>query len=205
MQTQHVHNLLPDFVNKTLDNALHHEVSEHLDACPECRAEAERVGEVFRSIQSLQFEQPPVGYFSNVLPRIRERAEHDERFAWLKNPLLVKFAAPLAAVFVLVSLANLVSFDQSSEEYITYDDVADVLVRQTEGQPFANDQVELFAASALPEETVEHQITGLLVANGDTFSFDDLAGTSTDLLLENLSEQEVEALLQRLEEGSLSL
>ena len=209
MQMHHVHDILPDYVNGKLESPLHREVTGHLEVCPDCRIEAENLVKTLAAIQSANKASAPHGYFTTVLPRVHHRLEQGEKFGWLKNPLVVRFAAPLVAVIIMVVLLNHASFDWqeasngSLSDVITSDDVADVYVRQTESLPLTDVGVEQLVVATTPEGILERQIAEFFMVNGTGIGFEEYPEASTDLFLESLSEQEIESLLQRLGERTL--
>ena len=211
MQTQHVHNLLPDYVNARLERSLQHEVDLHLQACAECRAEAKLIADVFLVVRAHKhIPAPRPNYFNALVPRLRQRLERREHWsAWLSHPLFVRFAAPLAAAVVLVSLVIQIPFssDSVSGRFLThtlsFDDVADALAYQEESPAFIGSEVEALAASSLTERILNRQIAELVFASDEVLWIEAYPSTSTDLLLNSLTEQEMETFLKRLEERAL--
>ena len=210
MPTQHVHNLLPDYVNARLERSLQHEVDIHLQACAECRAEAKLIADVFLVVHAHKHIPAPKNYFSALVPRLRQRVERREHWsAWFSHPLFIRFAAPLAAAVVLISLVMQMPFssDGVSGRFLTdnlsFDDVADAFAYQDESNAFIGSDVETLAASSLTEGILNRQIAELVFASDEVLWLEAYPNTSTDLLLNSLTEQEMETLLKRLEERAL--
>jgi hypothetical protein len=153
---------------------------------------------------------PPEGYFATVLPRIRERLSRDERKNLLRFPVVRRLVVPLAAAAVVIFLLLAKPFEANdsggeanplhsvlggADAQELYDVVIDVLPLQPFAGPLAEGEVSsLFAASVLRNED--------LLADADEgalsgeITFEDPSSAE----LEQLSEEDLESLLQRLGE-----
>jgi len=122
---------------------------------------------------------------------------------------MTRVVTPLTAAIVVVALLNQVRFElgstlnQSSSaltKNFSAEDVAEVLAQQADALPFDGTDTEDIAETAFPTNTIEQQIVENLLDNGTDIEWNVYTESSTEQLLNNLSAQEVETLLQRLGE-----
>ena len=210
MRIEHVEYLLPEYLNGTLADSLRPGVEEHLKHCSSCKTELAELRHTMEMLDSHGAAEPPSGYFTTILPRVRERLEGEESRNVLANPLLTRLALPIgAAVLALVILFSLPYPADETEtgrnplqavvHGSTTDELVDVVLDMMPWQPLSSPTVEGETSSLLGVRLIrgEH-----LLANTDEVSFaEDFTQDETmSEELEQLNEADLEALLQRLGE-----
>src|SRR5215510_15081720 len=96
---------LSDFLEKSVDNERARTIEDHLAICSLCNEELAGLAECQRLVSSLPMVEPPLGFTSRVMARVRE-AEHPpslwERLFW---PLRIKIPLQATAVVLIALLA----------------------------------------------------------------------------------------------------
>ena len=84
-------------------------VERHVATCVRCTNDLNLIGEVFESLHNVEDDEVPTHYFTNLLPRIRERLEqHPEHASGFALPLWVqRFLAPVSAGVVLACMIGM--------------------------------------------------------------------------------------------------
>ena len=210
MRIEHVEYLLPEYLNGTLADSLRPGVEEHLKHCSWCKTELAELRHTMQMLDTHGTAEPPSGYFTSILPRVREQLEREESRNFFANPLLTRLALPIgAAVLVLVVLLSLPYPANETETAhnplqdvmhgSTTDELVDVCFDMVPLQPLSSPTVEGETSSLLGVRLLrgEH-----LLANADEVSFaEDFTQDETmSEELEQLNEADLEALLQRLGE-----
>lgn len=209
MRTQHIEYLLPDYLNHRLEDDLRPGVEQHLQECAACRGELEMLRTAFREIEAHQDSGPPEGYFSTVLPRVRERLENREAKSILAHPLILRLVAPLAAGALALIIMLHLPFPANNTEAeqnplrpimhgVTTDELVDVVLDQAHRQSL-NALGEGEASSILATRILhgEH-----LLADAEPLPHvgEPVLGGGMPEGLEQLSDSEIEAIIQRLGE-----
>lgn len=94
-------------------------VERHVATCARCANDLQLIDEAFESLRNVEDENVPTHYFTNLLPRIRERIDrHSESTPTFALPLWVqRFLAPVSAGAVLVCMIGM---------YILFNPMADM-------------------------------------------------------------------------------
>jgi hypothetical protein len=210
----HVDYLLPDFVNGRLEEALKQGVESHLRECPRCRDVAESLQNTFTVLQASQPDSPTPSYFASILPRVRQRLEEQETIPFFSRPVFVRLLAPLAAgALAIVILLHLPIFQTGPEVAVnplrsvvrgtTTEELAEAVLEHSRRQPLANGLSEGELSSLMAAHVLRGPIiSGTLDAqNGGLV--EPIFGTSITEAIEELSEEQLDLLLQRLGERTI--
>ncbi len=212
MRTEHVEYLLPDYLSNMLEESLRPWVESHLDECGACRAELEDLRSAFSHLESFRATPPYDGYFTTVLPRVRERLQGKTTASFLFHPLLTRLAAPLAAgVLLLVILVRLPSvLREADREHnplqpvvsgLNTEELVDMILDQTHRQTILSQgENETSAMLAIPFLRSEHLLAGadqLSLSNESVLdvglpeNLDQLSGSDVDVLVARLGERAI--------------
>src|SRR5262245_13023423 len=105
MNCVEVQKYLSDFLEKSVDNERARVIEDHLAVCSSCSEELAGLAECQRLVSGLAKLEPPLGFTSRVMARVRE-AEHPpslwERLFW---PLRIKIPLQATAVVLIAVLA----------------------------------------------------------------------------------------------------
>src|SRR5215468_6266219 len=105
MNCAEVQKYLSDFLEKSVDNERARAIEDHLAVCSLCNEELAGLAECQRLVSSLPVVEPPLGFTSRVMARVRE-AEHSpslwKRLFW---PLRIKIPLQATAVVLIAVLA----------------------------------------------------------------------------------------------------
>ncbi len=114
MNRKELHNLLIEYVEGTLAPPLRSKVEDYLRSSKQAREEYELVRNAFSALQQTQETEPPKHYFTNLLPRLREKiasthrpsrwTEILQRFQYAADSILL--SPPVAAAFIVMALAG---------------------------------------------------------------------------------------------------
>ena len=213
MRTEHVEYLLPEYLNGTLEDSLRPGVEEHLKHCSSCSAELTGLRQTMEMLDSHTTEGPPSSYFATVLPRVRERLEAEESRNLFSSPLLIRLALPIAAAALALFIVLSLPFPGTEPEVghnplqaimhgSTNDELVDVVLDMVPLQPLSSPTVEGETSSLLGVRVLrsDHLLAHADQASyADDFTFDG----SMPEGLEELNEADVQALVQRLGEGTI--
>jgi hypothetical protein len=209
VRIEHVEHLLPEYLNSTLDDVLRPGVEEHLKHCSACAGELAELRQTMEFLDAQATTGPPDGYFTTVLPRVRERMEEKESRNVFANPLIIRLALPIGvavlALFILLSLpfpANEIEGHNPLQAVMhgsTTQDLVEVVLDMMPLQPLSTPTVEGETSSLLGVRVLRGDH---LLANADeAMSAQDL--TLDEQMLEGLdqlNESDIEALVQGLGE-----
>jgi hypothetical protein len=212
VHTEHVEYLLPEYLNHGLEEPLHLGVEKHLEECASCRAELRELQEAFISLEVHTADQPPHGYFSSILPRVRERLEENTSRSFLAHPLVTRLAAPLAAGLVIFLVMIHVPFpigeaerehnplqpvlsNVDSEELL--DIVLDQVHRQALNTVGESEASSLLAVPILRSDHLLNDVQHLSMRD------EPLLSTNLPEGLDQLSESDIDVLVQRLGERTI--
>jgi hypothetical protein len=88
----------------------------HLMSCPDCQTKLASLREVFSSLREVSDEEVPTHYFTNFLPRLRQKIEENREVKFSFTPLWIgKFASPVTVFLIILSLTGLFRLFQPSE------------------------------------------------------------------------------------------
>ncbi|HXG00265.1 MAG TPA: zf-HC2 domain-containing protein [Bacteroidota bacterium] len=209
MHTEERKYALPEYLQGKLDDVRREEVELHLKQCADCRQELEELRATFRELEHQRFYAPSAAYFASLAPRVRMRLEQRTPFGWharilsgwLRDPVFMRIALPLAtaglAVALLVHLPSEqdIGIPMGVAATLSTDDVAEVLASE-QALALSESPVE----GSIPEEVINRQLAAQLITNGTVVGLSEWLDTPTDQLLTGWSEEDVASLLQRLEE-----
>lgn len=214
MHTEHVDYLLPDYVGGRLEEPLREGLELHLRACPHCRAELETVQEVFRYLKSRRTSRPASSYYASILPRVRQRLEQKDAMSFLSHPLFIRLVSPLAAAVVAIVLFLHIPFLKTEVERDT--EPLQSLVREASAAELAEAVLEQARKQPLINAVTEDEISSLVAAHAMSqevfvqglepqaaFFLEPLFNGSVTQGIEELTETELDALLQKLGERTM--
>jgi hypothetical protein len=213
VRTDHIEQRLLEYLDGTLAGPLRSGVEEHLEHCSVCRAELAGLRQTMVMLTSRESSPPSSGYFSTILPHVRERIERKESGNLFGAPALTRFVLPIgAAAVVLVILLSLpfpsVETDSSRNPLqavmhgVTTDELVDIVFDSVPLQPLSTPTVEGETSSLLGARILRGDH---LLANADEgppapeITLDERMPEG----LEQLNETDVEALVQRLGERTM--
>jgi Putative zinc-finger len=195
---------------KTLDR--------HLSSCDRCRQDLALIGVSFETLRSVRDADPPTHYFTNLLPRIRQRIENRERRSFAPAlPLWVqRILAPGSALGVLGSIVALYvlltpSFDPTKTglrqivSEVPRDEIdrvaesasySDVLTRTMEP---SQRMLETLSNPGLVSQHIDRMLVDDQLEHGHTLSIF-LAGDSP---FEDIAEEDVDSIILKLDKTSL--
>ncbi|MCX6144227.1 MAG: hypothetical protein NTZ35_13510 [Ignavibacteriales bacterium] len=213
MRTEHVEYCLPEYLNGTLEDPLRPGVEKHLKYCSSCSAELTGLRQTMEMLDSHGTAGPPSAYFTTVLPRVRERLEGEESRNLFSGPLLIRLALPIGAaalvLFILLSLPFPGTEAETGHNPLqavmhgsTTDELVDVVLDMVPLQPLSSPTVEGETSSLLGVRVLRGDH---LLAHADEVPFTE-GFTQDEMMpeeLEQLTEADLEALVQRLGERTL--
>lgn len=212
MRTEHVEYLLPDYLNKKLEESLRPWVENHLEECGACRAELDNLRGVFSHLDSFVARPPHDGYFTTVLPRVRERLQEKESVSFLSHPLVTRFVAPLAVGALLLVILFRVPFAlreadrghnplQPVVRGLETEELVDVILDQAHRQTISGQgENETSALLAVPLLRSDHLLAG---ADQLSLSNESVLDAGLPENLDQLSASEVDVLVARLGERTI--
>lgn len=206
MRTEHVKYLLADYSTGKLSAAENALVSDHLQACELCRADLDAVRNTLEQMWAVEVAKPSGAYFASLVPRIRQRLEDKQPYAWLGNPFITKVVLPFSvAVLAIVLLSNVeLAVDEPVNPLenvvagVSPEDVIDIIAEASRPTPWTTRQVQDIAEKLVAGHvSQEHALSYVLQADPA-----ESIGQTQELLRE-LSETQVEQLLQKLGEKAI--
>lgn len=213
MRIEHIEFLLPDYLNKKLEESLRPGVELHLEQCASCRAELAELRKAFEELEAHQFSGPPDGYFTTVLPRVRERLEKKQAKPWYAHPLLIRIATPLAAgalALVLLTHVPLPVNDSEREPNplqpvlvgVATEELVEVVLDQVHQQLLTTPLGESETSSLLALRVLGRDH---LLADADPLSLTDdpVLGGGGPESLDQLSDSDIDTIVQRLGERTM--
>jgi hypothetical protein len=210
VRTEHVKHLLPDYLNQTLEESLRPWVESHLEKCGDCRAELENLRGAFSDIDSFEARPPHDGYFTTVLPRVRERLQGNMSVPFLSHPLVTRFVAPLAVGAILLvilfrvpSALREADWEHNPLQPVVRDfeaeELVDVILDQVHRQTISgHGENETSALLAIPLLRGDHLLAGadqLSLSNESVLdvglpeNLDQLRASDVDVLVARLGER----------------
>ena len=212
MHTKHVEYLLPDYLNKMLEESLRPLVERHLEECSACRAELENLRTTFHSLSTYQAPPPADGYFATVLPRVRQRLGGKTPGWFFAHPLVARLAVPLAAGAVMLAILLSVRFSERGSENghnplqpvlqgLETVELVDIILDQADRQSLTTQgESETSAFLALPFLGGDH-----LSASAGQLSFADepILGSEMQESLDQFSDSDIDVLVAQLGERTI--
>jgi hypothetical protein len=207
VQNNHEHHELADYLAGRVDDGTRSAIDAHLKGCVSCREQAAELRTALGALPARSFSDPPPSYFSTVPARVRMRLEQPRRGSWIGSPIIARVLAPLAtAVVVIAILVELTTMERSAmmeEQSVLADLPAEsrnLGLDALHAQYFFdhNLRTQDLAASLLPLSTLHSEFALLLMdAPIEATRWTDI---DTRKLLGELTEQELERVLERLQE-----
>ncbi len=206
----HIEELLPDFIKGRLRGTDRERVERHLAECGLCRTRADELGRLFRLIDSAKEPDVPTGFFQNLLPRIRQRIAGKRRYAWFEMPAIERLVLPgialtLASVFALQMpqmMNNGETPGNHTYEFLdnyTSEEILDSSLDENIAAPSATAFPGQDLATVLSSSLLTNELAGAGIADeGGEVVF--VSMNPTQRFVYDLSENEVDVLLQRLSE-----
>lgn len=208
MRTVHVSILLPDFVRGSLGDELKTGVEEHLLRCAACRTELDELERTFATIGLEHRIEVSPYYFGSILPRVRQRLEEKQGISRMWNPIVTKLAVPaLTAVLAFVLLSHIrLSVPSADQENpfkaiagsATPEEFADILREQSSSSEWNAIQTKAASHVLMNETFVKRQLVREALAGPSSSALGDIAELSSQQLLTDLGESDVDEILQRL-------
>jgi hypothetical protein len=210
VHTDHVEYLLPEYLNGTLPESLRPGMEEHLKSCSSCNTELVEMRRTMEMLHSHRVTEPPSGYFTTVLPRVRERLEQDTWRYFAAKPMLTRFALPLGAallaLFILLSVPFQINEIEPGHNPLqavihgsTTDEMVDLVLDMVSLQPLSSPTVEGETSSLLGVGVLRGEHL-LAYADEGSIAQDFTLDERMPEGLEQLDETDLEALVQRLGE-----
>lgn len=210
MHTDHIESRLPEYIEGTLDESLRSGVDEHLRLCSACTSELAGLRRTMEMLESRKIEGPSSGYFTTVLPRVRERLEGEESQGFFAHPLISRLALPLG--LAAIALVVLLSLPFPSNDIENAQNPLKAVMHGTPNDELVDVVLDMVPMHPLTSPTVEGETSswlGARVLRGDHLLVhaDELAIAEDPSIdqtmaedLEQLSDKDLELLVQRLGE-----
>ena len=210
MRIEHVEYLLPEYLNGSIADSLRPGVEEHLKYCSSCNTGLAELRRTMEMLDTHGTTGPPSDYFTTILPRVRERLEREESRNVFTNPFLIRLALPIGAALLALFILSSFPFPGDETEAggnplqavvhgSTSDELMDVVLDMVPLQPLSSPTVEGETSSLLGVSALrgEH----LLAQAGEVSFVGEITLDETmPEGLEQLNEEDLEALVQRLGE-----
>ena len=188
---------LPDYATGRLEEQQRLELEAHLASCDECNRRRAEFSTLVALMQHSRPSDPPSHYFSNVLPRIRERLE--QRSTRGESPLVSRILAPLGALAVVIGLLVQIPMDKDNDlramlGALKSDELADVVVEEAEHQSLYLIPSTESLAAALSDQAIDRELAAAILLDGDDATFEsvtDLSDQDVNLILERLGERKI--------------
>lgn len=209
MHTEHIKYLLPDYVTGRLEPDLQNGVEAHLNTCQECVAEMKNLQEILRKISQDKPYAPATMYFNALLPRIRQRLDAKRKQSVWAHPVFVRVVAPLAVAVLAIVMLSRMPFPAEQQDPlksivadVSTDELEQVVLEQVQRQPGGMLFTENELAMLPSGRSLEQQLQS--IAKGTSWIDSEPAPNNGILSgIDELSDSELETLLQRLGERAI--
>jgi hypothetical protein len=209
-----IRNLLPEFLSNRADDEEKEAVREHLERCASCREESLALKETFKALESSEKPTLAGTYWTNFLPRLHDRLNERGRTKRELAPWVYKFLVPSAGLLVTVFLLSRIGIvpeprDSSLVERQLVEQMSPGEFHQlaeSSFDPLFPESSSRLEASLPRDEQTLHAINSLIATPSDEVIRLHEASLHgfVDLGLEDLTDEEMEAVIQRLEgDGTL--
>jgi hypothetical protein len=207
MHTNHVTALLPDYVRGRLEEQVKSGVELHLAHCSACKTELDQLQMATSLIERESKSAVPAGYFNTVLPRVRTRLESNSaEYFW--NPLIGKVALPLATAILAIAIfwripstISTVQMENPLKSLIqsnTTEELNSLFSYESETSLWSHSDQSLLTNVLSNERFLKNQLVKEALESHPMSIFADGAELSSQQLLKNLDEVDVEEILQQL-------
>lgn len=102
MNCDHCIDLLDQFLDGELEEALVRDVQTHTTQCADCNATLERKRKLWQALQAMPYQQPADGFYDRVLEQTMKSTHRNEVMYWASAGLGTAIAASVIAWMVLV-------------------------------------------------------------------------------------------------------
>ncbi len=181
---------LPDYVaGKITDENLLLRIQSELNSNPEFKAEYDLLSETYSAVKDMKFSEPPVHYFTNLVPKINEKINKQKEskgiagFFRLSN--LVKYALPAVSVVLLIFIITFSNKNDKDESMFTRysDTISEIMKIDSEtSNESIDDETDTSLESTEEEEFTDSEDASELsgIENGNIIEFYDENGDSED-------------------------
>ncbi len=202
----------------TLPREEREEVERHVATCARCTNDLLLIDEAFEVLRTVEDEDVPVHYFTNLLPRIHQRIEerHGHGFGFALPVWLQRFMAPLTACAVLVCMFGMYRlFNPATDTMQSHlmemvselpgeeidgmaesDMYSTVLARATEP---SQRLVESMVSPALVSRNIERELVDDQLDHGHSLSI----FLAAEHPFEDIDDVDVESVIKKLNDASL--
>ncbi len=201
--------LLVEYAEGTLSAERKTEVEIMLKQSPALLRELEIIQSAFQGLQNAPDEEVPKHYFTNFLPRLRQRIDSGENYSrWFVPQWIQSVLAPTMAAVIVISI---VSVYQSFKPEVIQSSIYS-LVNQLEQNEISSivDDVSNFESTTGIIRSAETIVTNLSNSdavnsklNEELLSTDMLTYQTDSELIDQLEDQEIEQALERLAKPSI--
>ena len=211
VHTRHVHLDLVDYLEKNIDDAAQHRISEHLKTCERCREDMETVASALYGLKSELSESLPQAYFAGFLPRLRKSLDRKPEKILRWNPRIVYVTAPVLSIMVFIFLllkTPLPDRPQILKETImpiivnlSTDDIAEVMGSQLHGEVMIEAENPLAYNMLLKKQFNASKV--VKDALNDKSVLTSLNENDYQVAIESMNDEQVDHILVRLKERPL--
>jgi len=204
--------LLVEYAEGALDSSRKKVVEEQLKDSAELRRELQLIQNAFAQLLAVEGQQAPPHYFSNFLPRLREKLSHKRIGFWEAIPLRLKRSwVPAGAVLLIgigIGLYYLLNPARGHQQLyeivkeINQTDLDDVISNESlaDSEPLFTTNVENVVRTALVESDFSRNILeSEVLASGSLY--DNVVNDGQ--ILSQLDDDEVEIILSKLNSNSV--
>lgn len=213
MHTGHVKHLLPDYVLGKIEIEAKSEVERHIEGCPVCSRELAGIRETLNAARRYQPMAPSPGYFRSILPRVRETLGGKTSSSWWTGPVFTKLAVPFATGALAIGLLASINFfgeETNSDnalapvvEGLSPEDVVDFVMEASRPTLWMVGQTQEVAQAIVGEHLTKEYFLEHAMTLGSQPDFDEELPLSSQQLLRDLNEEQVERLLKKLGERTI--
>jgi hypothetical protein len=210
VRIEHVEHLLPEYLDGSLTEDLRPGVEAHVKQCALCTSELAALRRTMEALGNHQPSPPASGYFSTVLPRVRERLDQRGASRLFGSPLWLRLALPAAAAAIVLFI--LLSLPFPAVETESAQNPLQAVVHGTATDELVDVVFDMVPLQPLTTPTVENETSALLGArvlrSDHLLASADIDSIVPDLIvdermpegLDSLNDEELEALVQHLGE-----
>jgi len=117
---------LPDYIaGKINDKGIQNKIEEEIRNNDGFRQEYELLKETYSSLKNLEFSEPPAHYFNNLIPRLNQRIENENKFSFahlFRLANLFKYALPAVTVVCVILLITFTNKSNKDENMFIQSD-----------------------------------------------------------------------------------
>lgn len=209
-----IRKLLPEFLSNRASDEEKEVVRKHLERCASCREESVALKETFKALENSEMPTLAGIYWTNFLPRLHHRLNERSKTKRELAPWVYKLLVPSAGLLVTVLLLSRIGIVPERKDSIAAE--RQLVEQMSPGEfhqlaessfdplfPESPSRLEVF----LPrDEQTQRTINSLLATSSDEIIRLHEASLHgfVDLGLEDLTDEEMEVVIQRLEgDGTL--